>query len=138
VAQGGLDQRGGLGGIVVKVAVGQAHRLADLDVAREMDDRARPVADKHLVEPGAVADVTALQRPPPHRPSMAFLEGVVADRGETRLGERLADMAADIACTAGDQHGGAHRLAPAPVCCTIGLLRISHPSIPGTVPSSVI
>src|SRR5690349_2132777 len=74
-----------------------------------MYDGARTVLGEDLVEPCAVADVATLQRTPAHRPLVAFLQRVVADRGEALLGERLADVAADIAGAAGDENFLGHR-----------------------------
>ena len=98
-----VDQGVRLGHVVVEVALGLPDRFADFYVAREVDHRPRPVAREHLVEPRLVADVAALQRPPLHRPVVAFLQRVVADRPVASLGQRLADVAADIAGAAGDQ-----------------------------------
>ncbi len=53
----------------------------------------------------AVADVALFERPPFHRPAVTGRQVVVDDRQEARPGERLADMAADIAGAAGDQDG---------------------------------
>src|SRR5947209_7359679 len=91
--------------------------------------RAPPVAGEPPVEPGGIADVAALQRPPSYGPVMALLEGVVADRDEARFGHRLADVTADIARAAGNQHGSAHRLSQELVCCAVGSSLISHPSL---------
>ena len=102
-----------LGGIVVHIALGLAHQFADLDVARHVNDRARLVAGKDLVEARGIADVAALERAPAHRPLVSLLQRVVADRRQARIGQRLADVTADIAGAAGDQDGVAHFVFPA-------------------------
>ena len=101
-----VDQGVRLGHVVVEVALGLPDQFAHFYVAREVDHRPRPVAREHLVEARLVADVAALQRPPLHRPVVALLQRVVADRLVAGFGQRLADVAADIASAAGDEDGG--------------------------------
>src|SRR5258707_11449494 len=67
------------------------------------------MAVERLVEAPGIADVAALERTPAHRPLVALPQGVETPRREARLGQRLADMAADIARAAGHQDSGAHR-----------------------------
>ena len=108
VAQCALDQHIRLVRVVMQIAFGLVHRFADLDVAGEMDHGARTMAAEHVGETRRVADIAALERPPAHGPLMAFLQCVEADGLMARLGQRLADVAADIARAAGDQDGLSH------------------------------
>lgn len=41
MAQCGLDKNHALGGVIVHITLGVAHRFADFDIARHMDNRAR-------------------------------------------------------------------------------------------------
>ena len=111
VAKCCVDQRVGLARVVGEVPLGLPDRFADLDVAGEVDDGGRPVAGKDLVEAGRVTDVAAFQGAPFHRPGMPLLERVVADRNGACVGQRLADVAADVAGAARDENGAAHDAA---------------------------
>ena len=113
VAQRGFDQGVRLGRVVVQIALGLVHQFAHLDVAREMDHRGRAMAAEHVVETHCIADVAALERSPTHGPVVAFLQRIEADRLVARFGQRLADVAADIAGAAGDQDDAAHEAARA-------------------------
>ena len=98
------DQDATLGGVVAQVALGPRDRFAHFDVAREMNDDLRLVAKKNVFDESAISDVAALKRSPADRPVMAFFQRVQADRLGTGLGQRLADVAADVAGAAGYEH----------------------------------
>jgi hypothetical protein len=104
VANGGADQHPALRGVVGVIALGEGHRLAHLDIAREMDDDLGPVALEHFLDEAPVTHITAFERPPADRPFVTFLQRVQADRPNTSLRQRLAYMAANVARAAGDQH----------------------------------
>ncbi len=103
-----IDQRVRLGHVVVEVALGLPDRFADFYIAGKVDHGLRPVAREHLVEPRLVADVALLERRPLHGPLVAFLERVVTDGFVASLGQRLADVAADIAGAAGNRDCDRH------------------------------
>ena len=69
-----------------------------------MNDDLRLVAKKNLFDESAIADVAALQRSPADGPVVAFFQRVQADRLCPGLGQRLADMTADVTGAAGDEH----------------------------------
>ena len=55
------DQHAALAGVVSEIALGVGNRFADFDIACEMDDDLRLVANEHFLDEAAIADVTALQ-----------------------------------------------------------------------------
>jgi hypothetical protein len=61
VPQRCADQHAALAGIVGEITLGVGNRFADFDVAREMDDDLRFVAQEHVFDESAIADVTTLQ-----------------------------------------------------------------------------
>ena len=81
-----------------------ADQFADFNVTSKVDDDLRLVAKEHFLDEAAIAHVTALERAPADGPVVFLFQRVQADRLRTRLGQRLADMAADVTGAAGDEH----------------------------------
>lgn len=69
-----------------------------------MDDDLRLVAQEHFFDRSTVADIATLQRTPADGPIVPFFQRVQADRLRPGLGQRLADMTADVTSAAGDEH----------------------------------
>src|SRR5579885_1066583 len=80
-----------------------------------MQHRGHIEALDRVAEPVSVGQVGLHQRTPADGVPVAPDEAVVGDRPITRLGKRLAGMAADIAGTPGYQNGRAHHLVGVPL-----------------------
>ncbi len=99
------------------VTAGEALRLVQLGLARLVDVRARPDADRSQPEPRILAGALAVTMPPPS--SGPALYG---------LGEALRAMAAPtetllfIAASAEDAHAAATLAARAGYCCALHVL----------------
>lgn len=91
-----IDQGQGVAPLVAIIERRIAHRLAQIDNAREMDHGLRKMPRDHRLKAPGVADVAFFQRPPAHQFAVAAAEIAIRDGGETVLRQRLAAMAADI------------------------------------------
>jgi len=61
VAQRRADQHAALAGIVGEITLGVGNRFTDFDVAGEVDDDFRFVANENFLDESAIADVATLQ-----------------------------------------------------------------------------
>ena len=91
----------------IDVVVGKwlRHRLPDIGKRGEMDDGARTMLRERRIQCGNIENVTLHEGAPAHELCVPFGEVVECERQEPRLGERLAGVAADKACTASDENG---------------------------------
>ena len=69
-----------------------------------MDDGRDPVLFENAVDECAISQIAFGERSPLGRPSVPVDEVVEHDRFETRLGDQLGGMAADVPSAARDQH----------------------------------